>query len=77
MIITVKQLKWKLGDDRFLKMIKSTYPNHEIAPNFPIMEAIRGVKEPEEIALMQTACDITEKGFRRALGFYKAGRYGV
>ena len=60
-------------DDRFLKMIKSTYPNHEIVPNFPIMELIRGVKEPEEIALMQTACDITEKGFRRALGFIKPG----
>ncbi|MDG1794501.1 MAG: aminopeptidase P family protein [Flavobacteriaceae bacterium] len=60
-------------DDRFLKMIKSTYPNHEIAHNFPIMEAIRGVKEPEEIALMQTACDITEKGFRRALAFIKPG----
>ena len=60
-------------DDRFLKMIKSTYPNHEFVPNFPIMESIRGVKEPEEIALMQTACDITEKGFRRALGFIKPG----
>jgi len=60
-------------DDRFLKMIKSTYPSHEIVPNFPIMELIRGVKEPEEIALMQTACDITEKGFRRALGFIKPG----
>jgi len=60
-------------DDRFLKMIKSTYPNHEIVSNFPIMESIRGVKEPEEIELMQTACDITEKGFRRALGFIKPG----
>ena len=60
-------------DDRFLKMIKSTYPNHEFVPNFPIMESIRGVKEPEEIALIQTACDITEKGFRRALGFIKPG----
>ena len=60
-------------DDRFLKMIKSTYSNHEVVPNFPIMESIRGVKEPEEIALMQTACDITEKGFRRALGFIKPG----
>tara|TARA_B110000967_G_scaffold79019_1_gene81682 strand:+ start:887 stop:2182 length:1296 start_codon:yes stop_codon:yes gene_type:complete len=60
-------------DDRFLKMIKSTYPAHEILPNFPIMESIRGVKEPEEIALIQTACDITEKGFKRVLGFVKPG----
>ena len=60
-------------DDRFLNKVKSTYPNHELVPNFPIMESIRGVKEPEEIALIQTACDITEKGFRRALGFIKPG----
>ena len=60
-------------DDRFLKTIKSTYPDHEFVPNFPIMESIRGVKEPEEIALIQAACDITEKGFRRALGFIKPG----
>jgi len=60
-------------DDRFLKMIKSTYPSLEFIPNYPIMETIRGVKEPEEIALIQTACDITEKGFRRALGFIKPG----
>ena len=60
-------------NDRFLNTVKSTYPNHKLIPNFPIMESIRGVKEPEEIALMQTACDITEKGFRRALGFIKPG----
>ena len=60
-------------DDRFLKMIKSTYPKHEILPSFPMMESIRGVKEPEEIALIQTACDITEKGFKRVLGFVKPG----
>jgi Xaa-Pro aminopeptidase len=60
-------------DDRFLKTIKSTYPSVDLVPNFPIMEAIRGVKEPEEIALIQIACDITEKGFRRVLGFIKPG----
>ncbi|MDA9028879.1 aminopeptidase P family protein [Flavobacteriaceae bacterium] len=60
-------------NDRFLNKVKSTYPNHKLIPNFPIMESIRGIKEPEEIALIQTACDITEKGFRRALGFIKPG----
>jgi len=60
-------------DDRFLKMVKSSYPSLKFVPNFPIMEAIRGVKEPEEIALIQTACDITEKGFKRVLGFIKPG----
>jgi len=60
-------------NDRFLKQVESTYPNHKLIPNFPIMESIRGTKEPEEIALMQMACDITEKGFRRALAFIKPG----
>lgn len=60
-------------DDRFLKKVKTTYPSLEFLPNFPVMETIRGVKEPEEIELIQTACNITEKGFRRALGFIKPG----
>ena len=60
-------------EDRFLKMIKSSYPAHKMVPNFPIMEALRGVKESEEISLIKTACDITEKGFNRVLGFVKPG----
>ena len=39
----------------------------------PILQRLRSIKEPEEIALIQQACDITEKGFRRILGFVKPG----
>ena len=60
-------------EDRFLKSVKQKFPNHTIENNFPIMEALRGIKEPEEIQLIQTACDITEQGFRRILGFVKPG----
>ena len=60
-------------EDRFLKMVKLSYPTHELLPIFPIMEALRGVKESEEISLIKTACNITEKGFRRVLGFVKPG----
>lgn len=60
-------------EDRFLKMVKSSYPAHKMVPNFPIMEALRGVKESEEISLIKMACDITEKGFNRVLGFVKPG----
>ena len=60
-------------EDRFIKTVKQNFPNHKIENNFPIMEALRGVKEPEEIALIQKACDITEKGFKRVLGFVKPG----
>ena len=60
-------------EDRFIKTVRQKFPNHKIEHNFPIMEVLRGVKEPEEIALIQNACDITEKGFKRVLGFVKPG----
>ncbi|MDA8591659.1 aminopeptidase P family protein, partial [Flavobacteriaceae bacterium] len=60
-------------EDRFIKTVKQKFPNHKIEHNFPIMEVLRGVKEQEEIALIQNACDITEKGFKRVLGFVKPG----
>ncbi|MDC6362006.1 MULTISPECIES: aminopeptidase P family protein [Flavobacteriaceae] len=60
-------------EDRFIQKCKQDFPAHQWAKSNPILQEIRGVKEPEEIALMQTACDITEKGFRRILGFVKPG----
>ena len=60
-------------EDRFIKMVKTKFPAHTWAKSNPILQAIRGIKEPEEIDLLQTACDITEKGFRRVLGFVKPG----
>lgn len=54
---------------RFIEKCKKEYPAHQCAKSNPILQNIRGVKEPEEIELMQTACDITEKGFRRILEF--------
>jgi Xaa-Pro aminopeptidase len=58
---------------RFVKWWKETYPAHSVARSNPILQRIRSVKEPEEIALIQHACDITEKGFRRLLPFVKPG----
>ncbi len=60
-------------EDRFIQKCKLQFPAHQYAKSNPILQDIRGVKEPEEIALMQTACDITEKGFRRLLAFVKPG----
>ncbi|WKB82871.1 aminopeptidase P family protein [Cellulophaga lytica] len=60
-------------EDRFIKKCKADYPAHQWAKSFPIMQNIRGVKEPEELALMQEACNITEKGFKRLLSFVKPG----
>ncbi|WP_108245533.1 aminopeptidase P family protein [Muricauda brasiliensis] len=60
-------------EDRFIEKCKKEYPAHQLAKSNPILQSIRGVKEPEEIELMQKACDITEKGFRRILEFVKPG----
>ena len=37
------------------------------------MHELRAIKHPLEIDLLQRACDITEKGFRRVLNFVKPG----
>jgi Xaa-Pro aminopeptidase len=60
-------------EDRFITKTKNLYPLHEIERSAPIMHTIRSVKEQEELDLMQTACDITEKGVRRILKFIKPG----
>jgi len=60
-------------EDRFIKMIKEKYPNKNIEESNPILQRIRSIKEVEEIALIQKACNITEKGFRRLLSFVKPG----
>ena len=68
-----KAVEMQTREDRFLIWLKSNYPEHKIEYSFPIMEKLRGVKELEEIELIQKACDITEKGFRRVLKFLKPG----
>ncbi len=68
-----KAVEMETREDRFIKHVKSNYPKHTIQNNFSIMESLRGVKEPEEIELIRKACNITEKGFRRVLGFVEPG----
>jgi Xaa-Pro aminopeptidase len=60
-------------EDRFTKWLKNKYPAHSVAKSNPILQRLRSVKEPIEIELIQKACDITEKGFRRILEFVKPG----
>ena len=44
-----------------------------MAKSNPILQQLRAVKAAEEINQIQTACDITEKGFRRLLKFVQPG----
>jgi Xaa-Pro aminopeptidase len=60
-------------NDRFRTWCKSRFPLHEYERLAPLLYDLRPVKEPAEIAQIQQACNITEKGFRRVLDFVKPG----
>ncbi|MBL7927078.1 MAG: aminopeptidase P family protein [Bacteroidia bacterium] len=61
------------ADLRFIHQLQQTYPLHRYHRLAPIMAALRSIKQEAEINAMQIACDITEKAFRRVLGFVKPG----
>lgn len=60
-------------EDRFTKWLKAKYPAHVVAKSNPILQRLRSVKDQIEIDLIQNACNITEKGFKRVLNFVKPG----
>jgi Xaa-Pro aminopeptidase len=60
-------------EDRFIKNTKADFPAHQWAKSNPILQRLRSVKDPIEIDIIQNACNITEKGFRRILDFVKPG----
>lgn len=60
-------------DARFIAWCQSKYPLHHYERTAPIMAKLRTVKQPHEVAMIQKAVDITEKGFRRVLKFVKPG----
>ncbi len=70
---TRRYIDMETAEMRFNKKIKNQFPLHHIERSAPIMHRIRCIKHPIEIELMQQACDITEKGFRRLLSFTKPG----
>lgn len=58
---------------RFLEACRQKYPLHKYERVAPIMHKLRAIKSELEVETLQTACDITEKGFRRILEFVKPG----
>ena len=56
-------------EDRFIAWCKKQYPAHGVGKSNPILQKLRAVKYEEEIAQIQEACNITDKGFRRLLSF--------
>lgn len=62
-------------DYRYAHELRARYPLHNFLRAAPLLKELRSVKTPEEIAVIQTAIDITEKTFRRLLGFIRPGVY--
>ena len=61
----------EIREDRFIRKVKDDFPMHNYKRSNPILQRLRSIKEPEELALIQNACNITEKGIRRLLNFIK------
>ena len=58
---------------RFIDEMKARYPLHNYIRAAKMLKELRGIKTKLEVEVMQTACDITDKTFRRLLGFIKPG----
>ena len=63
----------KTREDRFNVWLKDNYPAHQVAKSNPILQRQRSVKHQLELDIMQQACNITEKAFRRILKHTKPG----
>lgn len=58
---------------KFINWCKENYPIHNYCRLAPVINRLRMIKSPIEIDLMQKACDLTDKAFRRVLKFVKPG----
>lgn len=58
---------------RYIKELKKKYPLHNYLRAAPILFQLRAVKSAEEIEVVKNAIAITDKTFRRLLGFIKPG----
>lgn len=58
---------------RFAQRLKNEYPLHKFERLHPLITELRLCKEPEEIEMMQYACNITEKAFRKTLERIRPG----
>ena len=56
---------------RFNKSLLAKYFDKNKERSNPILQRLRSIKDPIETRLIQQACDITNKGFRRILNFVK------
>jgi Xaa-Pro aminopeptidase len=60
-------------DARFIQWCQKNYPLHRYDRLAQLLAPLRREKQKQEIKLLQRACTITEKGFRRVLKFLEPG----
>lgn len=58
---------------RFVREVRERYPLHDYRRLARLMHSLRVIKSPEELRLLQHACDITQAGFERVARFVKPG----
>ncbi len=63
----------QVRDYRYAAEMREHYPLHNYKRSAKILKALRAVKTPLEVEVMQEAVDITGKTFRRLLQFIKPG----
>ncbi len=60
-------------DYRYAKEMRLRYPLHNYKRSAKILKELRGVKTQFEVEVISEAINITDKAFRRVLGFIKPG----
>lgn len=70
---TRRYIDTETAEMRFNRSIMGKFPLHKFERSAPIMHQLRAIKSSYEVELIQQACNITEKGFRRLLQFVKPG----
>ena len=67
------KIETETREERFNKWLENKFPKKKKERSNPILQHFRSIKDPIEIELIQKACDITNKGFRRVLNFVRDG----
>lgn len=62
-------------DDRFEQEVRQKFPLHEYRRLAPLLWKLRAIKEPEEIDLLQKACNVTRDAFIRVLQTARQGMW--
>jgi len=63
----------RTNEYRFIDELKGAYPLHNYFRSAKLLKNLRGIKTKEEVEVVQTAIDITQKTFERVCGFVKPG----